>query len=133
MGGPSKIFWSFMSPNNQCFIAFLLTNFRNFPKVSEIYSTFSISTKTIFVAKFVKNHCIDLNLAKFSLQTPKNSKFFLETLKFLKFSAPSGPKIWSELKRSSLGSFDFKYRAWTRARSKFLGSPGSVLDTAWTQ
>ena len=113
--GPPQIFWSFMSPYLPLFIAFLLTNFRKFskfgvlcpaiffekfPKISrkfpEIFSTFSKSKKTaIFTPKIVHNHYINQNLAKFSLKTPKNSRFSLKILDFSKFSAPSAPKIWS--------------------------------------
>ena len=65
-------------------------------KFPEILSTFSKSIKTfIFVPKLVQNHYIDQNLAKFSHKTPKNGQFFLKIPYFLKFSAPSAPKIWS--------------------------------------
>ena len=112
-----------MSPHKGCFIAFLLTNFRKFskfgvlcpaiffekfPKISrkfpEIFSTFSKSKKTItFAPKIVQNHYINQNLAKFSLKTPKNGRFFLKTPKFFKIFGAFGaenvefyvPKMWS--------------------------------------
>ena len=110
-----------MSPYLPLFIAFLLTNFRKFskcgvlcpaiffekfPKISqkfsEIFSTFSKSKKTIiFASKIVQNHYINQNLAKFSLKTPKNSRFSLKILDFSKFSAPSAPKIWSFMSQKS--------------------------------
>ena len=80
--------WSFMSGN-------FFENFsRISEKISEIFSTFSKSKKTIiFVTKLVRNEYIDQNLVKFSHETPKNGQFSLKTLNFSQFSAPSAPKF----------------------------------------
>ena len=86
-----------MSPNNQCFIGFLLTNFRklefmsgnffrkilnNFPKNLIFFNVFKIGKtiifvlKTIiFVLKVIQNHYNDKNLTKLSLKTPKTANF----------------------------------------------------------
>ena len=110
-----------MSPHKVRFIAFLLTNFRNFSKFGvlcpafffrkipqnfqkfpEIFSTFSKSKKTIvLVTKLVQNGYIDQHSVKFSHKTPKNVQFLLKTLNFSKFSAPSAPKIWSFMSQKS--------------------------------
>ena len=72
------------------------TFFEKFPKVSRNFpKIFPTSKKLFFVPKIVQNHYINQNLAKFSLKTPKNSRFSLKILDFSKFSAPSAPKIWS--------------------------------------
>ena len=81
--------------------------FREFPKncqkIYRIFSTFSGSKKKTvnLVPKLVENHYIDQNLAKLFHKTPKNRKFFLENLNFLRFSAPSAPKIWSVMFQKS--------------------------------
>ena len=118
-----------MSPYLPLFIAFLLTNFRKFskfgvlcpaiffekfPKISrkfpEIFSTFSKSKKTaIFTPKIVHNHYINQNFAKFSLKTPKNSRFFPKNPKFFKIFGAFGaenlefyvPKILNFLEKGS--------------------------------
>ena len=89
-----------MSPNNLCSIVFLLINFRKFSKfgvlcpvvfcekllrisqkVSKIFKLLKIK-ETFFCKKLVQNHYSDLNLAKFSLKTPKNSQFFRKNFNF---------------------------------------------------
>ena len=98
--------------SNQCFIEFLLTNFRKVSKFGVLcspflplnfseflknflknFQLFQNRKKTIvFVTKLVQNDYIDQHSVKFSHKSPKNVQFLLKTLNFSKFSAP---KIWS--------------------------------------
>ena len=83
----------------------------NFLKISQLFKN---RNKTIVIAlKIDQNHYIYQNLAKFSLKTPKNSRFSHKNPKFFKIFGAFGaknlefyvPKIWSYMsKRVRLGS-----------------------------
>ena len=62
--------WSLISDN------FFRKIPKNFPRNSEMFSTFSKSKETIVsVPKLVQNHCIDQNLAIIAITAPKTSVF----------------------------------------------------------
>ena len=125
-GGTPQIFWSFMSPYLPLFIAFLLTNFRkfskfgvlcpaiffekfpeNFLKFSQLFQ--NRKRNFYFYTKIVHNHYINQNFAKFSLKTPKKSRFFPKNPKFFKIFGAFGaenlefyvPKILNFLEKES--------------------------------
>ena len=83
---------------------------QNFPKISRNFlNFFKIEKTAIFTLKIVHNHYINQNLTKFSLKTPKNSRFFPKNPKFFKIFGAFGaenlefyvPKIPNFLEKGS--------------------------------